>query len=98
MESNINFWETYVEDIISDMVSGKKWYSFTMASIRTFIELGLGVEYVGQYLLTNGHTHLVLNSSGDCQKVIGQCTAYYASPTVEKSRFYISLAPISFHD
>ena len=35
------FWQIYLQKVVEEMLEGKKWYEFSMASLRTFRELGM---------------------------------------------------------
>lgn len=56
------FWQFYLKEVVEEMVKGEQWYDFSMASLRTFRELGLArkcgtkfhvVEYEGYRININ---------------------------------------------
>lgn len=56
------FWQLYLKDVVEEMVKGEQWYDFSIASLRTFRELGLArkcgtrfhvIEYEGYRININ---------------------------------------------
>lgn len=100
------FWEDYVAPIIPEIESGKKWYNFSLSSLRTLDELGLvekhenGLEIVyGNFSFSTdsvGHTHMLSVIRPNAGNKI---QTYVAPPSanVKRETFIVSLPKISFH-
>lgn len=52
----IKFWNDYIYPIIPNILSDEKWYSFSLASLRTMEEIGLAQELKNSIVLANLQT------------------------------------------